>query len=133
MSKLIRYQQLENGIHEITFLEKTRASVDEFFQTMQALYHASPPKQAMRLLLDLSTAGTIPMQYMFQESQNWRRRNPNNFPARILILHPARGILPVARVLVNSVAQSRGTQTKLRLESVANRDEAIAWLLQDTP
>jgi hypothetical protein len=133
MNNLIHYQQLDNGIHEITFLAKTRASVDEFFQTVQPIYEAVPSKQTMRILVDLSTAGTIPMQYMFQEGQRWRRRNPSNLPVRVLILYPARGILPVARVLVNSVAQSRGIRTKLRLESVVNRDEAIEWLLQDAP
>ena len=133
MNNLIRHQQLNNGIHEITFLAKTRASVDAFFQTAQTIYDVALPKQTMRILVDLSSAGTIPMQYMFQEGQSWRRRNPSNFPVRVLILHPARGILPVARVLVNSVAQSRGIQTKLRLESVTNRDEVIAWLLQDSP
>jgi hypothetical protein len=133
MNSLIRYQKLVNSIHEITFLAKTRASVDEFFRTAQTIYDAALPKQTVRVLVDLSTDGTIPMQYMFQEGQSWRRRNPSNFPVRVLILHPARGILPVARVLVNSVAQSRGIQTKLRLESVANRDEGIEWLLQDAP
>jgi hypothetical protein len=133
MNNLIRYQQLDNGIHEITFLAKTRASVDEFFQTAQAVYDGALPKQTVRVLVDLSMTGTIPMQYMFQEGQIWRRRNPSNFPVRVLILHPARGVLPVARVLVNSVAQSRGIQTKLRLESITNRGEAIEWLLQDVP
>src|SRR5687767_11904118 len=99
MIDLIRYKQLENGIHEITFLEKNRASVDTFFQQIQQLYDKAEEGQLIRVLVDLSLPGIIPMQYMFQQSQNWRRRNPKNFPMRALLLYPEKGILPIARVL----------------------------------
>lgn len=133
MIDLIRYQQLENGIHEITFLEKNRASVDAFFQQIQMLYNQAEEGQLIRVLVDMSMPGIIPMQYMFQESQNWRRRNPKNYPMRALLLYPEKGILPIARLLVNAVLQARGNQIKLRLESVLYRDEALKWLLEDTP
>jgi hypothetical protein len=133
MGDLIRYQQLENGIYEITFLAKTRASVDEFFQVMQIIYEENLSQQKIRLIVDLSMSGMIPMQYMFQQSQTWRRRNPRNLPLRGVILYPEKGILPIARVLVNTALQSRGTQANLRLESILNREEALEWLLRDTP
>jgi hypothetical protein len=133
MNDLIRYHQLENGIYEIIFLSKTRVSVDEFFQVMQLIYDASSPKQMLRILVDLSMSGMIPMQYMFQQSQSWRSRNPNNLPLRGVILYPEKGILPIARVLVNTALQARGAQANLRLESILKRDEAVEWLLRDTP
>jgi hypothetical protein len=133
MNDLIRYHQLENGIYEIVFLSKTRVSVDEFFQVMQLIYDASSPKQMLRILVDLSMSGMIPMQYMFQQSQSWRSRNPNNLPLRGVILYPEKGILPIARVLVNTALQARGAQANLRLESILKRDEAVEWLLRDTP
>ena len=131
MNALIRHHQLENGIYEIIFLAKTRASVDEFFQTVQLVYDSSPNKQLLRLLIDLSMPGVIPMQYMFQQGQTWRRHNTQKFSLRATILYPERGILPIARVLVNATLQARGTQTKLRLESIINREAAIQWLLGD--
>jgi hypothetical protein len=70
---------------------------------------------------------------MFQESQNWRRRNPKNFPMRALLLYPEKGVLPIARVLVNAVLQVRGAQIRLRLENILNREEALVWLLEDKP
>jgi hypothetical protein len=133
MTDLIRYRQLENGIHEVTFLEKNRASVDAFFRQIQQLYDNAEEGQHIRVLVDLSLPGIIPMQYMFQESQNWRRRNPKNFPMRALLLYPEKGVLPIARVLVNTVLQARGTQIRLRLESILNREEALRWLLEDKP
>jgi hypothetical protein len=133
MNDLIRYYQLENGIYEIIFLSKTRASVDEFFQVMQLIYDASNTKQMVRILIDLSMSGMIPMQYMFQQSQSWRSRNPNNLPLRGVILYPEKGILPIARVLVNTALQARGAQANLRLESILKRDESVEWLLRDTP
>jgi hypothetical protein len=133
MNDLIRYHQLENGIYEIIFLSKTRASVDEFFQVMQLIYDASTTKQMLRILVDLSMSGMIPMQYMFQQSQSWRSRNPNNLPLRGVILYPEKGILPIARVLVNTALQARGAQANLRLESILKRDEAVEWLRRDTP
>jgi hypothetical protein len=131
MTDLIRYQQLENGIHEITFLEKNRASVDAFFQQIQMIYDRAEERQYIRVLVDMSMPGIIPMQYMFRESQNWRRRNPKNYPMRALLLYPEKGVLPIARVLVNAVLQVRGNQIRLRLENILNREEAVEWLLED--
>jgi hypothetical protein len=131
MSDLIRYQQHENGVHEITFLEKSRASVDAFYQKMQDVYESGQANPPLRLLVDLSLPGIVPMQYMFRESQNWRRRILANFPIRIIILYPEKGVLPIARALVNAVLQARGAQIKLRLENVLKREEALEWLMGD--
>src|SRR5690348_4175113 len=109
MTDLITYQQLENGIHQITFLDKNRASVDAFYRQMELIYQASEEGQSIRLLVDLSMPGIIPMQYMFSEGQNIRRRITRNIPIRLIILHPEKGILPIARVLVNTVLQVRGS------------------------
>lgn len=133
MNELIRYQQLENGIHEIKFLQKTRASIDVFYRQMQSIYEKADTDSPIRIIVDLSLEGVIPMQYMFQEGQHWRRRNPKNLPIRVIILYPEKGVLPIARVLINAVLKARGNQAKLHMENIANREAAIEWLMGDSP
>jgi hypothetical protein len=133
MNELIRYTQLESGIHELVFLEKTRASVDYLYEILQGLYLNAERKRVGKVLIDLSGPGLIPMSYMFQQSQAWFRRNHNDVQVRVAILYPPRGVLPIAKIFINRGIQTTHQKMQVRLESIHQREAAIAWLLGDVP
>lgn len=127
----IDYSLLDNGIHQFVFYDSAKATVDAFFQHLEAILTTTPHTEVARYILDVSQGNRdISLVAMTQRFRRLETQLPHRPRGRTAVLHRPAAIMSFFDNLVRTLAPSRD---KTRFFPVDKRAEAIAWLLSDRP
>lgn len=124
-SQYCDYRLLDNGVHQLVFLSTNRKTVDEMLKCLTTMVETDPDAPYIRCLIDNSQVGTLPLKYMFQQTRQWSKSNPNRPRAKIASLFDVRLFMGVIETFVATM--SRGDRIKFFHPN--DRDKAIEWLV----
>jgi hypothetical protein len=123
------YKRLENGIHEFTIYDSSKATIDEFFRILEGILLNSRPSDTARYIIDVSqSAGLTSLVTGAQRFRRLETQIPSRAKGRTVVLHSSGGVLSFIDNFVRALAPSRDIT---RFFPVEKREEAIEWLLTD--
>lgn len=129
----LSYQHLEGDIHEFTFFDSTRQSVDDLSMLQQDWINRNTGKLSgivVRVLYDLRRSGPLPMNYAFKRNADLLRQNPTYQPTQVrhaIVYNPSySGYGMLSRKMLQLF-----TPGYIRTEFFLERDAAIRWLLAE--
>lgn len=116
-----------HDIHRVVFLDASREAVEEWIQVMDAIYNRLTPQDAVRILFDERSSGSLPLTYSINRGIHWARALEYHHDARVAFLFPDRMIASLANSML-SVVQRQIGHLNIRLFDPTKEAEAIAWL-----
>lgn len=124
------YAFIAERIHCYTFLQPTRQAVDDFIAIMTdiAETHQVGPYDDIITLIDLSQSGLPPVNYLLTRIGAFQRKYPARGSGRVALINQHSGLSSLISSLAAVLA--RHARVQIRLFTPAERDEAIAWLLE---
>ena len=120
-----KYQQLDNGIHELTIIEPSRDAVDEMVNHIDDIMgNSQRGDHGERYLIDNSLSDAPPLSYTTTQIKGINARRPADLPPGcIAILYD--GMLVT---LANSMLRL-AMKNQLCFFQSSQRKQAISWLL----
>lgn len=127
----LSYQYLDSHIHEFTFFDSTRQTVDDLSALQQDWINRNTGNLSgivVRVLYDLRRSGPLPMNYAFKRNADLLRQNPTYQPTQVrhaILYNPSyKGYGPLSRKMLQLF-----TPRYIVTEFFQERDAAIRWLL----
>jgi len=117
----------ENAIHHIRFLASSRQAIEDWIRVMDHIYAGLTDADHVRLMLDGSQSGTLPLTPALNRGRQWAQSLKAHPQARVALLLPDNRLRPLANSLLGLL---RMGHLKIHLFEPAQRDEAIAWLCE---
>ena len=120
---------LPNGIHEFTWTSPSREAVDVWMDYNEALYEVTPITNTLRYLHVVKTANFPPISYVVRKARHLQTLYPEQHSTRSAILFQSRffgGIINTMSDMLNKKGKDI-----TRFFSMEEREEAIAWLLNE--
>ena len=118
-----------DGIHEFTFREGSRRSVDIWLDKTEEIFPTLIGREWARFLIDGSNIDSIPMAYAYPRLKALTKNYPNRPPTRGVILYRHGVLIPLIEAFAKLAG--RGTEDDVRFIHVSKREEAIQWLLEE--
>lgn len=118
---LITYQQLDNNVHKLFFIEANRRSSDEFIEILTDFYQ-NVELDNVYLLLDLRESGMLPLRRLTTNMRHINEEYPNH-PA----VHIALALNDGLMVDVTS-ALMRTIMRRDSIQYFTDIDKAYQWL-----
>lgn len=117
-----------NGVHEFQLTEASRRGWEGFLDNMSAIIKAQTERQTLLVLLD-STIGTPPLRYITSRSPSWTAEHPDRPAMHMAILYDDSVLLTFADMVMKGLR--RRSDSSARFFKSSQRDQAIAWLLEE--
>lgn len=131
MEELCRLIQHDNRVYELILLSGTKEGVDCYMEKIGALFHAMPPEQTLRYILNGTESPLPPLQYFVEQSNRFERENKLIGNGRLAILYRRDVFWSIAARIVATLNIFYRGRLKLMLFEGKERDTAMAWLLRD--
>ena len=122
------YSHLREDIHAFSFKAPSQAAVNQFVGYLSDLRVNESPN-TIRLLLDWSESGLMPLTYTFQQTRKFFGQYLNWNATRIAILYGANFPIVMAETFFRMVRFSIAYDVKFF--PVEARSEALAWLQEE--
>jgi hypothetical protein len=122
------YSYLREDIHAFSFKSPSQAAVNQFVHYLDDLRVNDSP-HTIRLLLDWSESGLLPLTYTFQQARKFLAQHLNWRTTRIAILYGANFPIVMAETFFRMVRFSISYEVKFF--PVEARSQALDWLLQE--
>lgn len=122
-----KYRQLDNGIHELVFLEGSPRAIDEMFGHLEKFLLNPPPGEPVRLVIIVAAGQRIPLTYSLRRTRDWLvrvRRYPPTYIAMVQSFESRMSII------LNFVKAIRTHHVGMRWFQGEHYDEAVRWLLE---
>lgn len=124
------HRVLEGNIQEFVLTEVTRRAIDELFDTAESLLANAHARQDLSViagafLLD-SSVGILPLNYSFARARAMSQKFPTHPQSRTACLLPPSPLLRTVDLFLRSFGP-------LRVYSIHQREEALAWLRSSRP
>jgi len=117
----------EHDINEFTFHASSQQAVDEWLEHMERLYAGITPDKCVRLWMDITKSGALPMGYALNRSYSWMRKLEFHPAARMAFIHKPDPFMSLADQLMRTL---RLGHLRTRFFTVDQAAEARAWLLE---
>lgn len=125
---LVHYTYHKNeNIHEMYFTQSSRGAVDEWVMLMTAIYKHITDKDSVRLLLDISDSGVLPLNYAIGQGRKWSNSLVIHPEARLAFLYRSDALRSLANTLLSAL---RMGHLRVRFFEPNNREGAVAWLCE---
>jgi cobyrinic acid a,c-diamide synthase len=112
--------------HEFVFIKPSHQAVDEWLAMLEVIQRDHDDSRLLRVLVD-ATSGVPSLNYAFQRSQEFIRRNPQRHASRFAFL-----VDNTFTFIINSFIQMLRSSTEtVRLFRPEQHEEALAWLLNE--
>lgn len=112
-------------IHQMTFAESSHPAVDDWVSMMSQVYAALAPDDVLRLLIDMSASGMMPLIYSMGQGKRLADGLAFHPMSRVAMLHPSDRIRPFANAMMNTL---RMGHLRTRFFDVDDHAGAVAWL-----
>ena len=120
--------RLESGILQFTFTAATRQAVDQWAAQMSAVYANAPRDIKLRILVDNTLTGMMPMSYVLQRSRQMIGHHPVRPPSRTALVVRQASLVGIVSPLIEALTRK---EDALKFFASSERDTAIQWLLAD--
>ncbi|MBC7809888.1 MAG: STAS/SEC14 domain-containing protein [Burkholderiales bacterium] len=124
-SDTCRYE-LADGFHQITLMDGTTRTFDQFLEMMAYLYGITPEGERLNVLLDLRQSGFPPLQYAFQTAQSFFARHRNRPVTRFAFLHGPTTLAALAKSFFGLLR----LRDEGRFFALEETEQAKAWLIR---
>jgi hypothetical protein len=123
----IRYEPLENNIHEFVFLSNQPQGVTKWAQIVGDIIEQMPATETMRQLLDVRK-GVAPLSHLANEIRGLQRKYSLQPKSRLAVLSESSFAPTLFNVLISLLPTSN---TKVHYFKPHERDVALRWLLDN--
>lgn len=119
----------ENGIHEIIYNEVSRGAVDAYMNHFDQIMAITPKGQKLRLLSNGAFVTEMqPISYMMSRFRGVMQKYPQRPSVRVAVLYGSVRFLDLVNGLFRIFVHGRDA---MRFFKAEERDEAVAWLLEE--
>lgn len=122
------FSQHESGICEYTFHKSSRQAVNEFLAQNNKVIVNAEDDQTLLVLIDISPSGLPPLAYFLSRVREEMKQHPYRLSSRVAILYKDSRLLGL---MDNTVRLITNSKDKTRFFKLENRDQALAWLLEE--
>lgn len=126
-TSVMTYRHHDAGWHELIFHESSHAAVDALYAQLD-LFFQRPLTEKIRVLVDMTECGTLPIVYSFQKIRPLMSLYPQRPQTRYAFLSANR--LDLIR-LVKTTVVAIYPQINANYFGGGQRDVALTWLLED--
>lgn len=117
--------QFSNGVYQFTTTAPTRAAADEYLSQIEALFRDNTNVPLLRFLID-TTVAVVPLNYVMPGYKNLQTKYPNRPQVCMAVISSNNWI-----ALMSGFANALRIQQMSRFFKPGQRDEAMAWLLDN--
>ena len=122
---------LDHGIYELTFKDSLRTTVDEYYEILGRIFSGKDPDgPTIRILTDGTRIKTFPIVYTAQRAQAFIDAYPVSPTNRFAMLYNEGLLFDLLNRMI-SILHLDTRRNAWRYFKAADRDKAIAWLLED--
>ncbi|MCU0497772.1 MAG: hypothetical protein MUF87_10505 [Anaerolineae bacterium] len=127
-SHVCTYQLHPTGIHELKFANHTHTAADAYIEYMTYFIrlYQTKPHEVLRVLLDESLSGLMPLGYLMPKLRQLVKDYPIRPPSRTAFL-VQNG--PIVRVVDTMFQLMKTPREQARYFDPTQREQAIQWLL----
>lgn len=123
------YVKHDNGIHEIIYNEVSRDAVDVYMTHFDQIMSITPKEDKMRLLSNGAFVTEMqPISYMMSRFRGVMQKHQQRASVRVAVLYGSARFLDLVNGLFRMFVRGRDS---MRFFKAEQRDEAIAWLLEE--
>lgn len=127
-SEYLRYIAHDNGIHEFIFYKSSRDTVDEHFVHLERITSAMQRDDVLLVLTNATDSGAQSITYSFQRVRRYIDEFPNRPIFKYAVLQKPDALTTLVKTLFKGLRLR--TRDALGIFSYEERDEAVAWLLE---
>ncbi|MFQ3567762.1 MAG: hypothetical protein SNJ59_12270 [Aggregatilineales bacterium] len=117
----------EHDINEFIFHASSQRAVDEWLEHMERLYAGITPDKCVRLWMDITKSGALPMGYALNRSYAWMSKLEFHPAARMAFIHKPDPFMSLADQVMRTL---RLGHLRTRFFTADQKAEARAWLLE---
>lgn len=130
-SQACLYTPEPNGIHHFVFQNPSHQAIDQWFTYLEDIYFHQLPNTdgRMRLLLDVSQSGLLPMTYIQHRGRGWLKEHPITHELRFAIVHSYGFPIPLAQTFLRVLRTTY--RPDIDYFPKPHEAQAIEWLLSD--
>jgi hypothetical protein len=124
------HRLLKNGVHEFTFHDRTRRTVDEYVEHLALITNANAPDTQLYFIINIEEGGIPPIAYLSRRIKDTLSKLSHRLPSRTVLLHNNN---PMVMMLADTAIRMMAS---MQIDSVRvfHRDQwdsAVEWLLAE--